>query len=111
MANFVAFYRPETGAVRGEHFIANNDAAVLIQTKLKFGISNDDSVSVRIIRTFFVKSDGAVTKLCGILCALAREVFLQVVNALLVGDVFVVVTNFRLGGRSVDRLRQFLRFL
>ena len=43
--------------------------------------------------------------------ASAREVFLQVVNALLEGDVLVVVTDLSLGGWCVDRFRQLVGFL
>ena len=111
VTNFVAFYRPETGAVRGKHLITDNDVAVLIEAELKFGISNDDSMTVSIVCAFFVKRDGAVAKLCSVLCTLAREVFLQVINALFLGDVFVVVTDLCFCGRSIDRLRQFLGFL
>ena len=49
VANLVAFYRPETGAVRGQHLITDNDIAVLIETKLKFGVGNDDSMAVSIV--------------------------------------------------------------
>ena len=43
MTCFVAFCRPETGTVRGQHLIAQNHVAILIQTELKFGICNDDT--------------------------------------------------------------------
>ena len=32
-------------------------------------------------------------------------------DALLVGNIFIMITDLRLGGRSVDRLRKFIGFL
>ena len=43
MARFISICRPETGAVRSQHFITQNDVALLVQTKFEFGVCNDDS--------------------------------------------------------------------
>ena len=43
--------------------------------------------------------------------ALSREIFLEMINALLEGDILVVVTDLSFCGRGVDRLREFVGFL
>ena len=63
LANFVAFQRPEAGAVRGNHFVTQYNLAVLVKTKFKFGIGNDDAALQSISSTFFVDSDSVVTQL------------------------------------------------
>ena len=45
VANLVAFYRPETGAVRCEHLITDHHVSVFIQTKFEFGICDNDSLA------------------------------------------------------------------
>ena len=43
MTGLIAVCRPETGAVRGKHFITKDNIPIFIQTELKLGISNDDT--------------------------------------------------------------------
>ena len=43
MSRFITVCRPEAGAVRCEHLITDNKATILVKTKFKFGICNDDS--------------------------------------------------------------------
>ena len=111
VTNFVAFYRPETGTVRSQHLVADDDVAVFVQTKLKLGICNDDAVAVCVVSAFLVECDGAVTQFFSILGTFAREVFLEVIDALLIGDVFVVITDLCLGGRGIDGLGKLLALL
>ena len=51
---FVAFCRPEAGAVRSEHFITKNNVAFLVKTKFKFCIGNDNAAAEGIFSTFIV---------------------------------------------------------
>ena len=111
LANFVAFQRPEAGAVRGNHFVTQYNLAVLVQTKFKFGVGNDDAALQSISSTFFVDSDSVVTQLQSIFFATARIQFFQDFDALLYADVFVMVTDFSLGAGGEDRFSQLLGFL
>lgn len=43
MAWFISFCRPETGAVRCQHFITDYHITVFIQAEFKFGICNDNA--------------------------------------------------------------------
>ena len=63
------------------------------------------------IGTFFIQSDGVVAKLLCILGSFSREVFFQMGDALLIRDIFVMIANLCLCGRSIDRLRKLVRFL
>ena len=110
MSGFIAFRRPETGAVGCQHFIADHHVAILVQTELKLGIRNDDPLAQRVLCTFFVQGDGVVTKLFSKLLPSAREIFFQMRNALLKGNIFVVIADFRFGGGRVNRLRQLIGF-
>ena len=44
MTRLISLSRPESGAVRRQHLITENDIAILVQTKLKLGICNDDTL-------------------------------------------------------------------
>ena len=46
-----------------------------------------------------------------LLAALSREVFLEMVDALLEGNILIMVADLSLCGRSIDRLREFIGFL
>ena len=54
MSGFIAFRRPETGAVGCQHFIADHHVAILVQTKLKLGIRNDDTLAQCVFCAFLV---------------------------------------------------------
>ena len=45
-----------------------------------------------------------------ILGSFSREVFFQMGDALLIRDIFVMISDFSLCGRSVDWLRKLVRF-
>ena len=105
MPRLVLVSGPEAGAVGCEHLIAENHIAVLIQAELEFGIRNDDAAASRVIRTFLVKRDGIIAELGRVFFAFAREIFFQMGNALLIGNVFVMIPDLGLGRRGVDRLR------
>lgn len=53
-----------------------------------------------VVRTFFIKSDRAVAELGSVFFPFARELFLQMNDALLIRNVFVMVADFCLGGRG-----------
>ena len=76
MAWFVLVGRPEAGAVRRQHLIADDQFVVLVQTEFKLGIRYDDTAGKGVIRTLLIEGEGAVSKLCGIFLALSREIFL-----------------------------------
>ena len=97
MTRLIGIGCPETGAVRSQHLVCKDDVAFLVEAKLKLGVRNDDTAASRIISTLRVKSDGVVPKLGGILLSLSGIVFLQVSDALLVGDVLVVLSKVGLG--------------
>ena len=111
MARLVALQRPEAGGIRGEHFVAQHHVAVLIQTKLKLGVGNDDAAGERIFSTLLIQGNGVVAQLGGVLLAVAGELLFQHLDALFVGDVLVVVADLGLGGGSVDRLGQLVGLL
>ena len=55
MSRFISFCRPETGAVRSEHFVTDHQITIFIQAELKFSIGNDDSFAQCVFSTFFIK--------------------------------------------------------
>ena len=111
MSGLIAVYRPETGAVGSQHFISQYHIAVLIQTELELGICNNDSFGQCVIRTLFINSDGIVTKLGSIFCTLSGETLLQIFHTLFVGDVLIMISDLRLGGRGIDGLRKLICLL
>ena len=48
-----------------------------------------------------------VLQLIPLLCP---KIFLKVSDTLLIGDIFVMIANLSLCGRSIDRLRKLVRF-
>lgn len=111
MSWLVAVYRPETGAVGSQYFIPQYHVAVLIQSELELGICDNDSFGQCIIRTFFINSDGIVTKLGRIFCALAGETLLQIFHTLLIGDILIMISDLCLGGRGIDGLGKLICLL
>ena len=111
MSGLVAVYRPETGAVGSQYFIPQYHVAVLIQSELELGICDNDSFGQCIIRTFFINSDGIVTKLGRIFCALAGETLLQIFHTLLIGDILIMISDLCLGGRGIDGLGKLICLL
>ena len=111
MTGLVAFYRPEAAGVGSQHLIGKNNLAVLIQAEFKRGIGNDDASGACVIGTLDIKGNGCVLDLLRIFLTVAGECLLKNFNALLVGDVLVVITDFCLGAGSLDRLRQLVAFL
>ena len=111
MTRLVALQRPEAGGVRGQHLIAQHHVAVLVQTKLELGIGNDDAAGQCILGALLVQGNGVVAQLSGVLQTVTGELLLQHVNALLVGDVLVVVADLCLGGGGVDGLGQLIGLL
>ena len=47
MSCLVALCRPETGAVRSQHLVADYDISVFIETKLKFCVCNDNAFCLK----------------------------------------------------------------
>ena len=45
MSRLISVSRPEAGAVRCEHLVAQNDGSVLVETEFKLGISDNDSAA------------------------------------------------------------------
>ena len=111
MSRLIPVGRPEAGAVRRQHLVADDQFSILVQTELELGVCDDDSAGKGIIRAFFIKRQGAVAQFCRIFLSLSREIFLKMGNALLIGNILVVVADFGLGGRCVDWLRQLIGFL
>ena len=106
MSGFISLCRPESGAVRSKHLVSQNDIAVLVKTEFKFGVCDDNAFAQSVFRAFFVQGDGVIAELLRIFAAFAGEVFLQMIDTLLEGNVFVMIADLRLGGRCVDGLRQ-----
>ena len=111
MALFVACKGPEAAAVRGKHLVAENDVAILIETKLELGVGDDDTFGQSVVCTLLVKSESSVFDLLCILLSLAGECLLQNLDALLKADVLVMLADLGLGGRCVDGLRKLCAFL
>ena len=110
MAGLVALGRPEAGRIGGEHFVAQHDIAVFVQTKFKLGVGNDDAALQSIVSALFIQGNGVVTQLGGIVGAVAGETLFQILYALLKADVFIVIANLGLGAGGVDGLGQLLAF-
>ena len=102
MTRLITICWPETGAVWCEHLVTKYNDTVLIKTEFKFCISNDETACQCVVRTFLIKSDGVIAKLLGILFAFSREVFFKMSNALLIGNILVVVTNLSFCRWCVD---------
>ena len=111
MTGLVAVSRPETGTVGSQHFITDDDVAILIKAKFKLGISDNDSSLQCVLGTGLVKLDGFITELYSIRFTLAGEIFLQVSNALFKGNVLVMIADLRLCGGSINRFRKLVGFL
>ena len=54
MSWLIAICRPESGAVRCEHLITKHNISILIQTKLKLGICNNNTLAQCIFCTLFI---------------------------------------------------------
>lgn len=108
MSGSVSFYRPEATGIRSQHFIGENDLAVLVQTELEFGVGNEDALRTGIIRALDIKCNGRIFDLLRVFLAVAGECLLQNVDALLVGNVLVVITDLCLRAGCVDRFREFI---
>ena len=110
VSRLISVSRPETGAVRCEHLVAQNDIAVFVQTEFELGICDNDTAAQGIIRAFFVKGDSVVAELGSVFFPFARECLFKMSNALLVGNIFVMVADLSLCGRCIDGFRQFIGF-
>ena len=110
MSRLISVSRPETGAVRCEHLVAQHDIAVFVQTEFELGICDNDTAAQGIIRAFFVKSDGVVAELGSVFFPFARECLFKMSNALLIGNILIVVADLSLCGRCIDGFRQFIGF-
>ncbi len=111
MARLISLERPEAAGVGCEHFVAEDDISVFVQTELELGIGDDDPAGERVIRALLVECDRAVAELLGVFDAVSGELLFQNVDALLKADIFIVVADFSLCARCVDRLRQFVALL
>ena len=108
MARLISKKRPEAAGVRGEHFVAEDDISVLVQTELELCIRDDDPAGEGVIRAFLIERDCAVAELFGVFDAVSGELLFQNVDALLKADIFIVIADLCLCARRVDRLRQFV---
>ena len=97
MSWFVTVCRPETGAVRCQHFITDYHISIFIQTELEFGVSNDDTFAQCVFCTFFIESNRIVTKFFCEFLTSAREIFLEMFYTLLERNIFIVVTDLGFG--------------
>ena len=111
VAGFINIGRPETGAVGGQHFIAQYHIAVFIQTEFKLGVCDNDASCQGIFRTLLVKSNGVILNLGCVFLTLAGEVLFQVGNALLERNIFIMVANLGFGRRGVNGFRQLVGLL
>ncbi len=111
MARLITVDRPEAAGVRSEHFVGDDDVALFIETELELGVGDDDALGTGVVRALVVQREGAVSQLLRILFALARELLLEDFDGLFIGDVLVMVTDLRLGGRGVDGFRQLVGLL
>ena len=110
MAGFIAFQGPETAAVRCQHFIAQDNAAIFIQTELELGVGNDDASAEGVIRAFLIQSKGIIPDLLRVLLPVAGKCLFQDLYRLLEADVLVMIADFRLGAGRIDGFRQLIAF-
>ena len=94
---------PEAAGVRRKHFIHQRQHPIFIEAELELGISDDDASRRSVCHSCAVQRDRGVAHL-------RRQLFTDDGFALLEGDVLVVITHGRFGGRREDRLRQLGRF-
>ena len=99
---------PETGAVWCEHLVTKYHVTVLIKTEFKFCISNNNTTCQCVVRTFLIKSDCIIAKFLSIFFAFSREVFFKMSNALLIGNILVVVTNLSFCRWCIDWFWKFV---
>ena len=111
MSGFISLDRPEAGGIRCQHLIAEDNLTVVIQTEFKLGIRDDDTAGPRVIRALRIQGDRCFFNAGSVFPAVPRELLLQNVNGALVGDVFIMVADFRFRGRSVDRFGKLIAFL
>ena len=109
MSWLIAICRPETGAVRCKHLITDNDISILIQTKLKLGICNNDALAQCVVCTLLIQCDSVITKLLCILLAFSRKILLQMNNALLIRNILIMITDLSLCRWCINWLRQLIR--
>ena len=97
MSGFISFRRPEAGTVRCQHLVADHHITILVQTEFKLGIRNNNTLAQGIFRTLFIQRDGIIPQPGSVFLTLAGEALLQVLHTLLIGDIFIVVSDLRLG--------------
>ena len=111
VAGFINIGRPETGAVGGQHFIAQYHIAVFIQTEFKLGVCDNDASCQGIFRTLLVKSNGVILNLGCELLTQDGEVLLQEGNAMIDRNIILMVANLGFGRRGVNGFRQLVGLL
>ena len=67
-------------------------------TELELGIGDDDAAGEGVLGALLIQGDGVVAQLGGVLLAVAGELLFQHIDALLVGDILVVIADLGLGG-------------
>lgn len=97
-ANLVGISCPETGRVRSQNLVAQDDLAV-VHAELELGVGDDYAALLRVACSRFVHLDGQVADGCSVFGA--DKLF-----ALLEADILVVVANLSLRGRGEDGFGQ-----
>ena len=110
VSGFIPVRRPETGTVGSEHFVAQDDIALLVQSEFEFGIRDDNAARQGVFCAFLIEGDRIIPKFGSIGFSFARESLFQIINTLPIGDILVMVADLGLGGRRIDRFRQFVGF-
>lgn len=122
LANLVLVCRPEARAVRSEDLVHEHDLACLVETKLEFGVGDDDAALFGILPGLDESSQWLLN--IGMRCETdllvnqqtsllnpASNALAHNLNRLVAGDVLVVLTLLGLSGRSPDGLLELLRLL
>ena len=110
MSRFITFYWPETRTVRCKHLITDHHVTILIKTEFEFCIGDDNTTAQCVVCTFFIESDCTVTKFGCVFFAFAREIFLKVGNALLVRNIFIMISDLSFCRWCIDWLWKLIRF-
>ena len=62
-----------------------------------------------VLGAFFIEGNGVVFQLLSVLFSFARIIFFQMIDALLIGNILIMIADLRFRGGGVDRLRQLVR--